>query len=148
MSTTATLSARQTRWIDEYLVDFNGAAAAVRAGYSAKCGRSIAHENTTKPDIQAVLRDRQAAMAKELQITREGVIRGLLDAVELGREINNPASMISGLSTIAKMLGYYSPEVKRVELTAGQAASRHALERLTDAELLALITSGGGAAAH
>lgn len=53
------LSDKQLRWIDEYLIDFNGAAAAVRAGYSAKSARSIAHENLTKPDIQVVFQARQ-----------------------------------------------------------------------------------------
>ena len=133
------LTIKQLRWIDEYLIDFNGAAAAVRAGYSSKSARSIAHENLTKPYIQAVLQARQASMAKELQITCQGVIRGLLDAVELGREINNPASMISGLSTIAKMLGYYSPEVKRVELTAGQQGAHTKFAAMTDAQLVALL---------
>ena len=51
MSDTArSLSFKQLRWIDEYLIDFNGAAASVRAGYSPKSARSIAHENLTKPD--------------------------------------------------------------------------------------------------
>ena len=140
------LTTKQLRWIDEYLIDFNGAAAAVRAGYSAKSARSIAHENLTKPDIQAVLQARQAAMAKELQITRQGVIRGLLDAVDMGRELNNPASMISGLSTIAKMLGYYSPEVKRVELRPAENDSYQNLSTWSDAQLLDAIAASSAVA--
>ena len=133
------LSDKQRRWIDEYLIDFNGAAAALRAGYSPKSARSIAHENLTKPDIQAVLQARQAVTAKELQITRQGVIRGLLDAVEMGRELNNPASMISGLSTIAKILNFYAPEVKRVEFSSDHYITHSHMATMTDAELLALI---------
>ena len=138
-NTIAPLTNKQLRWIDEYLIDFNGAAAAVRAGYSEKSARSIAHENATKPDIQAVLRERQAAMAKELQITRTGVIKGLLEAVEMGRELRNPGAMVSALSTVAKMLGYYSPEIKRVEMTAGQGAVQADFARMTDVQLLALM---------
>ena len=136
------LTAKQQRWIDEYLIDFNGAAAAVRAGYSAKSARSIAHENLTKHDILAVLQARQSAMAQELQITRQGVIRGLLDAVDMGRELNNPASMVSALSTIAKMLGYFSPEVKRVDLTVGQCGRQSEFAAMSDAQLLAVIKQG------
>ena len=44
----------QRRWVDEYLIDFTGAAAAIRAGYSEKSARSIAYENPTKADIYSI----------------------------------------------------------------------------------------------
>ena len=141
------LTPKQLRWIDEYLIDFNGAAAAVRAGYSPKSARSIAHENQTKPDIQSVLQARQADMAKELQITRQGVIRGLLDAVELGREQQNPSAMVGALREVAKMLGFYEPEVKKIEVLTTDQSSRQAnFAAMNDAQLLALIGQGEGAA--
>lgn len=138
---TSELTAKQLRWIDEYLVDFNGAAAAIRAGYSEKSARSIAHENTTKPDIQAVLQARQAAMAQQLQITRVGVIAGLLEAVEMGRERHNPMAMISALREVAKMLGFYVPDTKRVELTLRAAAENH-FGCLSDSELIKIMATG------
>ena len=137
------LTAKQQRWIDEYLVDLNGAAAAIRAGYSPKSARAIAHENLTKPDIQAVLQARQAAMAKELQITRQGVIRGLLDAVEMGRLQQNPGAMVSALREVSKMLGFNAPAVKRVELTATQHGAYQDLSSWSDAQLLEAIAAGG-----
>lgn len=140
------LTAKQLRWIDEYLIDFNGAAAAVRAGYSPKSARSIAHENQTKPDILAVLQARQAELAKELKITRQGVIQGLLEAVEMGRELRNPGAMVSALSTIAKVLGYFSPETKRVELTATQHGAYRDLSAWSDAQLLEAIAGGSATA--
>ena len=133
------LSGKQLRWIDEYLVDFNGAAAAVRAGYSPKTARSIACELLTKPDIRAVLQARQAAMAKELQITRQGIIRGLLDAVEMGREQQNSGAMVTALRELSKMLGFNAPEVKRVELTSDQQIIQNHMAALTDAQLLVLM---------
>ena len=143
-NSSSTLTARQLRWIDEYLIDFNGAAAAVRAGYSPKSARSIAHENTTKPDIQAVLRAKQAAMAQELQITREGVIRGLVEAVDTARLQQNPMAMISGLRELGRMMGFYAPEVKRVELTAGHDPVYQKLNAMSDVQLLAAMAVGGG----
>ena len=35
------LTPKQTRFIDEYLVDRNGAQAAIRAGYSARSARCV-----------------------------------------------------------------------------------------------------------
>ena len=63
-------NAKQLRWIDEYLVDFNGSASAVSTGYSPKTAPAIACELLTKPHIQAVLQAKQGALAEELQITR------------------------------------------------------------------------------
>jgi len=54
--TSDVLPSKQSRFIDEYMVDMNGAAAAERAGYSAKTSRAIAYELLTKPDIQACQR--------------------------------------------------------------------------------------------
>ena len=136
------LSHKQLRWIDEYLIDFNGAAAAVRAGYSPKSARSIAHENTTKPDIQAVLQARQAAMAKELQITRQGVVQQFLEAVNMGREQQNPGAMVGALREIAKMLGFYQAEVKNFTIDLAGRPELQAFHRMSDAELMAIVEAG------
>lgn len=136
------LTDKQRRWIDEYLIDFNGAAAAVRAGYSERSARSIAHENATKPDIQVVLLARQAALAQRMAVTQAGIVQGLVDAVEMARIMSNPAAMVSGLREIAKMLGYYEPEVKRVEMSVGQKATAADFAGMSDKDLLALIEQG------
>lgn len=47
------LTARQRRFVDEYLVDFNATRAAIRAGYAERSARSIGSENLTKPNIKA-----------------------------------------------------------------------------------------------
>ena len=139
--TSPALTSKVVRWIDEYLIDLNGAAAAVRAGYSPKSARSIAHENLTKPHILAAIQARQAAMAKELQITRQGVIRGLLDAVEMGRHQQNPAAMVGALREVSKILGFNAPEVKRVEFATANPVYEK-LTMLSDAQLLDLMAVG------
>ncbi len=138
------LTAKQSRFLDEYMVDMNGAAAAVRAGYSEKTSRAIAAENLAKPYIKAELQARGAALARELEITREDVVKNLLDVFNMSRELKNPAAMISSMSTIAKILGYFAPEVKRVELNAGDGLAH--FERLSDSELLKIIAAGQAAA--
>ena len=80
-------------------------------------------------------------MAKEMQITREGVIAGLLEAVEMGRSNRNPMAMISALREVGKMLGFYVVETKRVELTSGQKKQAH-FGGLPDSELIKIIAAG------
>jgi len=136
-------TAKQSRFIDEYMVDMNGAAAAERAGYSKKTSRAIACELLTKPDIQAELQARGAALARELEVTRAGVVRGLLDAFEMAKADRQPSVMVSAMAAVAKLLGFYAVETRRLELTAGQDAVQARLESMSDAQLLALIASGG-----
>ncbi len=59
------LTARQQRFVDEYLVDLNATQAAIRAGYSPKTARSVGSENLTKPDIKAAI-----AKGREERLTR------------------------------------------------------------------------------
>lgn len=104
------LSPKQRRFVDEYLVDCNGARAAVAAGYSARSARAIAFELLTKPDVQTVLRGHQAADAVRLRLTRDRVVAGLLEAVEQARARQEPMAMVAALREIGRMMGYYTPE--------------------------------------
>ena len=73
----ADLTARQERFVLEYLVDFNGTQAAIRSGYSAKTARQIATENLSKPDIQAALAHAQARQRERLEIDSDAVVTEL-----------------------------------------------------------------------
>jgi hypothetical protein len=140
------LTAKQSRFIDEYMVDMNGAAAAERALYSKKTSRAIACELLTKPDIQAELRARGAALARELEITRAGVVRGLLDAFEMAKADRQPSIMVSSMAAVAKLLGMYAVETKHVALTVGQEGVQANFSRMSDAQLLTLIGQGAAVA--
>jgi len=74
---------------------------------------------------------------------------GLLDAFEMAKASMQPSIMVSSMAALAKLLGFYTVETKRIELTAVQDGIYQNLSFKSDAELLALIASGaGGAAAH
>jgi phage terminase small subunit len=71
------LTARQQRFVDEYLIDLNATQAAIRAGYSPKTARSISNENLTKPDIQAAIEKGMQARSGRVEITQDMVLREL-----------------------------------------------------------------------
>jgi phage terminase small subunit len=71
------MSPKQQRFIDEYLVDLNAAAAARRAGYSARTARAIGYEHLTKPHIQAALTEAMNARARRTEITADRVLQEL-----------------------------------------------------------------------
>jgi len=49
------MNARQQRFVDEYLIDFNATQAAIRAGYGQRSAYSIVQGNLRRPEIQAGL---------------------------------------------------------------------------------------------
>ncbi|MGV6826424.1 MAG: terminase small subunit [bacterium] len=105
--TLAGLPIRQARFIDEYLVDLNGAQSAIRAGYSCRSARQIASEILSKPDVQEVIRRRCKETEARLQISRDDVIRGLQAAYEEARLRGDPIAMIAAMKEIAAMMGFY-----------------------------------------
>lgn len=73
----AKLTPKQRRFCQEYLIDFNGSAAAIRAGYSKKTAAIIASENLTKPNIQAELNKLRGKAEKRTEITSDRVLEEL-----------------------------------------------------------------------
>ena len=66
---TTKLTAKQARFVEEYLVDMNATQAAIRAGYSKKTARFVGCENLTKPYIAAAINKAQKARAIRTQVT-------------------------------------------------------------------------------
>jgi phage terminase small subunit len=68
------LTAKQRRFVEEYLIDLNGTQAAIRAGYSSRTARAIGSENLTKPDIQAAIERAMADRGARTGLTAELVL--------------------------------------------------------------------------
>ena len=128
----------------EKFVDFNALSgyrndAARQAGYSAKTARVIGQENLLKPVIKQALEARQQVFRAELKITKDEVISGLLGAIQMGREQQNPAAIIAGLVQIAKLCGFYEPERVSLTLSADGDQLKVKYAAMTDDELVAII---------
>ncbi len=71
------LNKKQKLFCDEYLVDLNATAAALRSGYSKKTARSIGQENLTKPDIKKYINDKLGERSEVNSLTSDKVIAEL-----------------------------------------------------------------------
>jgi len=72
------LCPRRQAFCREYLVDLNGAQAAIRAGYAARAARATASELLTFPDVQAEIRRQMDARAARVECNADTVLRELL----------------------------------------------------------------------
>jgi len=69
------MTAKRKRFVLEYLVDMNGTAAAVRAGYSQRTAKEIAYELLRMPQVQEELSKRVADVAARLEMRIDDVVR-------------------------------------------------------------------------
>lgn len=69
------LTAKQRRFVEEYLVDLNGTQAAIRAGYSEKSAGVIATENLTKPNVAEAIQKAMDKRSAATEITAERVLK-------------------------------------------------------------------------
>lgn len=70
-------TAKQARFIAEYLLDLNAAGAATRAGYGARSARHTASRLLQKPHVRAEVQRLQAKQLEKAEVTAEGVLEQL-----------------------------------------------------------------------
>jgi phage terminase small subunit len=102
------LTAKQEKFIKEYLVDLNATKAAERAGYSKKTAGVIGDENLKKPYIAEAIRAERDKTSQKLEITRESILLDL-EALKNNNKTINPNVSIKALDLQIKMLGFNAP---------------------------------------
>ena len=76
---TPTLNARQTRFVEEYLIDLNATQAYIRAGYS-KNGANVASSNLlANISIQEAISEGMKSLSSRSEVTQDRVIAGMLE---------------------------------------------------------------------
>ena len=71
------LTARQNRFIEEFLIDLNATQAAIRAGYSAKTAEVTASRLLRIVKVQAAIADAKANRSARTEITQDMVVKDL-----------------------------------------------------------------------
>lgn len=135
------LTAKQQRFVSEYLLDGNGARAAIAAGYGRAGARVRAHRLTRdNVAVQAEIRARQGKDSHRLQVDRQDVLAGLLAAFAMAKEMREPATMVAATRELGRLMGFYSPVRSEVAITAGVGSDDHQrFEAMSDAELMGLL---------
>jgi phage terminase small subunit len=68
------LTLKQARFLEEYLVDLNGKAAAIRAGYSQRTAEVQASQLLSNYKIRVALEDAMQARSKRTEVTADRVV--------------------------------------------------------------------------
>ena len=70
---TKTLTDKQRRFAEEYVVDFNGKQAAIRAGYSPRSAKVTAARLLTNANLQSLIREKVEKHAERAEITTDRI---------------------------------------------------------------------------
>lgn len=122
----AKLTARQRRFVEEYLVDLNATQAAIRAGYSPKTAYSIGEENLRKPEIREEIdkaladRSRRTGINQDRTLLEWGRIAfvNIADVVDLNTGEIRPDASPDDLAAVV------SVKVKRFPTADGEGIER------------------------
>lgn len=112
-----TLNPKQARFVTEYLVDLNGAAAAIRAGYSENRAKQAAYELLEREDVKAAIDELQAKRSAEAgdRATRAAQRLEDIALMELADPIRaTPATLLNVVRAasvdLLKLDGKFAPE--------------------------------------
>src|SRR5215510_12099596 len=68
------LTAKQQRFVAEYLIDLNATQAAIRAGYSRQTASEQAYENLRKPQIAAAIATGKRQQLEKADLSAERIL--------------------------------------------------------------------------
>ena len=122
----AKLTAKQQRFVEEYLVDLNATQAAIRAGYSTNTAGSIGDENLKKPEIKSAIDKALAERSKRTGINADRIIQELAKIAFLNPTdvINMDEATIRGDANREDTAAIASVKVKRIPTEDGDITER------------------------
>ncbi len=130
-----TLTAKQERFVEEYLIDLNATQAAIRAGYSEKTAKQTGCENLSKPDIAEAIAEAQKERSQRTSVTQDMVVEelakvGFSDIRKVARWGRSPVDEDSD-NADPNGLGVYPVELVPSELIDDDTAASVAEVSLT-----------------
>jgi phage terminase small subunit len=101
------LTARQLRFVEEYLIDLNATAAARRAGYSERTANEQGAQNLAKLSIQEAIQAALAERSRRTEINAGYVIQRLREEAELKDQGGSHSARVRALELLGKHLGMF-----------------------------------------
>jgi hypothetical protein len=126
------LTEKQDVYVEARMDGASKTQAAKIAGY--KPGASGVVEKSD--DVRAALLHARSELSSATQIKRADVLEMLTEAYDMAKLAAEPASMIGAAREIGKMLGFYEPEVIKLQVSSDQAKLQRKFEVMTDEQLL------------
>ena len=135
------LTEQQKIFVNAVMKGKSPTVAARMAGYS--CPDVQGYEVVKSPKVKAAIQYLHKKHEKVADMSRKRVMDGILEAIDMARIQAESANMISGWREIARMCGYYAPEVKKIDINITAKRVIDKLETLSDDDLLRMVEESG-----
>jgi len=109
------------------------ASATRKAGYAHEASAVPLKKD---PRVLELVAKEQSKHEAVLQMSREKVMNGLMEAVDIARIQAEPATMVKAWAEIARMCGYYAPEARKIDISISAKRLVDKFETMSDDELL------------
>jgi hypothetical protein len=116
----------------------NQTAAARAAGYKEPGTRATALMKL--PQVQKAIADERAEYRIASGMTRQKVIDGMQESIDMARGLSEPMTMIAGWREIGRICGLYEPTKAQLNVSVSGSVMLSRLQTMSDAELLHLAT--------
>lgn len=121
----AKLTAKQKKFVEEYLIDLNATQAAIRAGYSPDTAKEIGCENLTKPNIKAEIDKAIAERSRRTGINQDRVLRELAKIAFVNpNDVINFSDATVKMTSEENLAAIASVKVKKIPGEYGDATER------------------------
>lgn len=104
----------QLAFANEYIKDFNGSEAVIRAGSTTQYPNRMAYQWLNNPGVRACIDHLMLERTKAMKIDQGYVIEKLIRTVDRAESDKQHASVLRGLELLAKHLGMF---IERQEIT-------------------------------
>lgn len=109
--------------------------------------KEICRQAGVKPAQVAQWKKKSPAFKRQLDIEhnrtqraagmdRSQVLQGILEAIEIAKDMRQPSSMISGWKEVGRMCGFYEPERREITLSVDKQQVLEDLRNMSTSELL------------
>lgn len=134
---TQPLTEMQRLFVHHYVHNkLNQTAAARQAGFGQPA--TSANALMKNPKVMAAIAVEREEYAKASGMTKNKVIEGFSEAIDLARIKGDPIAMIAGWREIGKMCGFYEAQKTEIKLSVQGQVLVSRLNSMTDEELLQL----------
>lgn len=96
------MTPKQQRFVQEYLIDLNGAQAAIRAGYASSGARTEGARLLADADIAAAISERMSERSDKTAIDAAWVLREAADVYKAAREADRLPEALRALELVGK----------------------------------------------
>lgn len=107
---------------------------AIQAGFSVADAGHLEERGTVQAEIDLIRKEARLNCG----VSKEDVIEGFKRAAQIAEALEDATGLVAAWREIAKCLGYYAPEVKKIEKGIKKADLLNAMAQLSDEDLAKL----------